>query len=221
MSCGAAIPALDLVLPLRDLLRIRAFPSPTANAVDGTGAVLWPAAIALASALAEGEIPVPAAGEALDLGCGCGTVGIAAARCRGARVTLADRDAQALALARTNASANGVAQLTACLELDWGRPPPRRWPLILAADPCYLPGSASALMAFLAAALARGTDALAVVADPDRWEARHLAYHAAEAGFAVSDRTRRAPGVTEHGPVRAIVPGAEGVLVRLYELRRG
>jgi hypothetical protein len=218
MSNDAADISLEVMLPLHGPLRLAAS-TQLSSTGDATGIALWPAGVALAAAMSAGLVAAPPRlGDLLDLGCGCGVAGIAAARCLGLPATLADREPRALERAAANAAANGVP--ATLLQLDWERPPPRRWPLILAADPCYLPGAAPRLVAFLAAALPPTPDALAVIADPDRWEARHLAYHAAEAGFAVAERLARAPGVNEHGPVRALAPEAEGVSVRLYELRR-
>lgn len=59
--------------------------------------------------------PPPPRGEVLDLGCGCGPIAITLAkRAPGTRVWAIDVNERAIALTRTNATAAGAANVTAC-----------------------------------------------------------------------------------------------------------
>jgi 16S rRNA G1207 methylase RsmC len=66
--------------------------------------------------LLRGVPPPPATGTILDLGCGHGVIAIAIARrAPGARVVAVDVNGRALELTRTNAAANGTANVEASL----------------------------------------------------------------------------------------------------------
>jgi predicted nicotinamide N-methyase len=92
-------------------------------------AELWPASLALASAL-----PPVAGLNVVELGCGLGLPSLVAAA-GGARVTATDWAADAVDLLRRNAARNGL-QLTA-QRRDWRDPWPGRFDLALAADVLY------------------------------------------------------------------------------------
>lgn len=196
--------------------------NPDAPAVEIYWAELWPSALALAEMLLDGEVALPEAARApvLELGCGAGLVAVAAALA-GARVLAADCEPLALALTRRNAKRNGVAERVETLRVDWRERYARRHPLILAADCLYEPAAGAYVARFLDEALEPGTEAAAIVADPERWSARHFHWTAREAGFEVQDRLRAVPLVKEQGPVREpAAQGETGPQVRVYTLRR-
>ncbi|MFL5964483.1 MAG: class I SAM-dependent methyltransferase [Gaiellaceae bacterium] len=92
-------------------------------------AELWPASIALATAL-----PEVAGLRVVELGCGLGLPSLVAAA-RGADVTATDWAEDAVELLRENAARNGLELRTEVR--DWREPWPERFDLALAADVLY------------------------------------------------------------------------------------
>lgn len=92
-------------------------------------AELWPASIALATAL-----PEVAGLRVVELGCGLGVPSLVAAA-RGAEVTATDWATDAVDLLRENAGRNGL-ELRVEVR-DWREPWPERFDLALAADVLY------------------------------------------------------------------------------------
>lgn len=124
---------------------------------------LWPAARMLAARMLT-EPPPTVGAELLEIGCGLGLAGIAAGTV-GWSVTFSDYDADARRFAEHNASAHGLTDFRV-IDLDFRRPPARRFPMVIASDVLYEERLRGPMVAFLAAALLPGGRAL--VADPDR-----------------------------------------------------
>jgi len=194
---------------------------------------LWPAGVALADALLDGTIPIPDGDDSVaDLGCGTGIVALAAAMASESATVLAlDREPRSLALTRHNADLNDIGEGLKTCQVDWDQPYTQRHELVLAADCLYHPDSVKAVLTFMRMALSKSPEALAVLADPDRWSARDFGYHAQEAGFNVVRKTRIAPFTAVQGPIEWFPQSGpptdsarpltdDGVEVSLYELRR-
>ncbi len=126
-------------------------------------AFAWPGGQALARLLL--DRPDLARGRtALDFAAGCAVAAVAAAKSGAARVTAAEIDPFALAAIELNATLNGVA-----IDLesrDVLAAPPSGHSLILAGDVCYEKPMAERVLAWLAQAVASGSDVL--IADPGR-----------------------------------------------------
>ena len=129
---------------------------------------LWPMARAFAHFVAETTWITPQT-RVLEIGCGLGLVGIVAAR-RAAHVTLTDVSPEAVAMAARNASCNRLANVSAQV-YDFHAPPDPAWQvdLLLASDVLYAPAAHAAL-----AALIRGLNVPALLADPNRIPADNL-----------------------------------------------
>lgn len=164
---------------------------------------MWPAAKGLCEWLVQqGRLDGT---SVLDLGCGPGVVGFTAARL-GARVTLGDLLPEALDLAAANARRNGVA--VDLMQIDLRRPPrDRAFDLVIASDMLYEPWLPPALAAALPAVLAENGRAL--VSDSMRPPGDRFAALACAAGLAVAEIRR------------ATLWEKRGVLVRIFEVRRG
>lgn len=147
---------------------------------------LWPAARMLAKALLQD--PFPPGTEALEIGCGLGLPGIAALAA-GLRVTFSDYDPCALRFAADNARLNGYDAFEV-LQVDWRRPPGRRWPLLLGADLIYEIRNIEPLVAFVRATLAPG--GVCLLTDQDRIPAHALRMHLEEQGLPYTTKTLRA-----------------------------
>jgi predicted nicotinamide N-methyase len=128
----------------------------------------WAFAWAGGQALARYVLDRPAtvAGKAvIDFASGSGIVAIAAKKAGASRVLAADIDGFCGAALALNAEANAVAvEFTDADLLD--DPPPAWAEVILAGDICYEKPPAERVMAWLAAARARGADVL--IGDPGR-----------------------------------------------------
>ena len=192
-------------------------------------AALWPAALALADALLAGEIelPRPSNGmpEILELGCGLGLVTLAAALAGGPEglVLATDIEPPALALARENAARHSASERIKTRVLDWRLGCAEKFKLILAADCLYDPESSVELARFLSQALSAQPGAKAIVADPDRYNARNFHYIVREAGLNVRMFKRAVPFVKVLGPLTAeteVAAGTIAVDVNFYEISR-
>lgn len=149
---------------------------------------LWPAAEVMARVLE--RAPWPAGTEVLEIGCGIGLVGLAGLA-RGWRVTVSDYDPTAVQCALLNARRNGLDAQAQGLVLDWRRPLPRTWPVILGCDVIYEPCNHPLLLNLLEGMLAPG--GVCWLADPGRTHAARF-FQAAEArGFRprIMDETGR------------------------------
>jgi predicted nicotinamide N-methyase len=127
-------------------------------------AELWHSAVALAAVLRETDF-VPDGMEAIEIGCGLGLPGLVAAE-RGAKIAFSDYDAFALLAAELNLLSNLPGVSAEFLELDFRHPPPRRWPLILAADVIYEKRFIEPLANFLDTTLT--ADGTIFLAEPNR-----------------------------------------------------
>jgi methyltransferase-like protein 23 len=128
------------------------------------GAVLWPAAIALAHELASRAETLRSA-RLLELGAGIGLPGIVAASL-GARVVQTDRHPVALAMCARNAERNHVAGIEH-RRVDWGEwTDVARYDLIVGSDILYAESKHDDLRRIFAANLSPGGRVL--VADPLR-----------------------------------------------------
>jgi predicted nicotinamide N-methyase len=127
-------------------------------------AFAWAGGQALARYLIDNP-PVVAGQRVIDFAAGSGLVGIAA-RLAGAREVLcADIDAYCEAAVELNATANGVACAFTANDL-LAAPAPAWAEVILAGDICYEKSLAERVLAWLAAARARGATVL--IGDPGR-----------------------------------------------------
>jgi len=124
---------------------------------------IWPAALALGSAVLEGP-PLDGV-SALELGCGVGVVGLCAAL-HGAHSTLTDLQPGALELATKNAEHLGLADRVTVKPLDWRAPDAPPQDLLLASDVLYEARFAAPLAHAIQRLLAPG--GVALVADPTR-----------------------------------------------------
>jgi predicted nicotinamide N-methyase len=101
----------------------------------------------------------------LDLGSGSGLAAIAAALSGAASVLAADIDPVALAAIALNAEANGVGVTTAAEDL-LARPPSAALEVVLIGDLFYERALAERVLAYIEAAVARGS--LVLIGDPGR-----------------------------------------------------
>jgi predicted nicotinamide N-methyase len=150
---------------------------------------LWPAAMMLGQWLLrhvddprlgrEAGLPPPPA-RAMEIGCGLGVPALLAAKA-GYCVTAGDYDADAMNYVQANAQCNGL-RLRA-VQMDWRRPPPERYPLILGADVLYERRSHAPILELLRLCLE--TVGLAALADPNRSAADPFLFDAPAAGWTV------------------------------------
>ena len=192
---------------------------------------LWPAALALAEAVLLGEVDLSTTPRSnLEIGCGTGLVSLSAARrlrklgihAGSPVIVAADREERALKLVAANAERNGVKGYIATQRMDWSDAPPERFERVLAADCLYQPDSGWKLASFIRDAVHESPQAFGIVADPQRWSARHFSTHADKAGLSVLKKSRPVPIARGHGPVERIdVPTEPAALqADLFELRR-
>jgi predicted nicotinamide N-methyase len=152
---------------------------------------LWPSARALARMLAERP---PSHGPVLEIGAGVALPALVLLAA-GVDVVASDWYEDALLFARCNALRNGLPPLNTAL-LDWRDPPPRRFPLVIAADVLYEERNAGALARFLPQATAPGGTVL--LADPGRVHAPKLLRTLRDHGWAITteERSEAAPEIT-------------------------
>ena len=93
-------------------------------------ASIWPVSRAMAAKILSHKWPKD--WSVLELGCGLGLAGVAALKA-GHDVTFSDYDASALAFAKRNAELNGFPSAK-ILEMNWKRPVPKRFDVIIGAD---------------------------------------------------------------------------------------
>ena len=141
--------------------------------------LLWPPAVAMARAVYRSDWPDAA--TVLEIGCGIGLPGLAAAA-RGWSVTFSDSQRDAVRLAVANAALNGFD--VEGIVLDWRRPAPQTFDVILGCEVIYDADLHAPLLSVLAAMLS--TDGEAWLADHGRMHAPLFTRRAEDAGFAVS-----------------------------------
>ncbi len=176
-------------------------------------AEIWPSGVALADAILQ-EPDLVAGKPVFELGCGLGITAVAAAHA-GADLILSDYSPESLALALNNLSQNGAFAHHA-IQLNWREPTPEfermigeGFPVVLAADVLYEARDIGPLLVFVERVV--GPGGLFWLAEPGRAIAGRFLEQAAERGWR-GERTEHA------GPWPD--PKDEGVVVRLYQLRR-
>ncbi|PLX33369.1 MAG: methyltransferase [Ignavibacteria bacterium] len=127
-------------------------------------AELWHSAVALAHYVEEHPENVSDR-ETLEIGCGLALPGIVAAM-NGARLTCSDFEEHALRAAEFNLLQNLPDSTPDIQYMDFRQPPPRRWPVILAADVIYEQRFIEPLAHFLDSALT--PDGAIYLAEPNR-----------------------------------------------------
>lgn len=140
---------------------------------------LWPSAIPMAQAILRSTWDP--AWPILELGCGSGFISLAALQ-RGHRVTITDYEPHAVALAHFNALRNGFRHFESRL-LDWRKPEPQTFPLILGCDLLYQQSSHQPLLTLLRRMLVPG--GICWIADAGRDITREFWLLAMKQGFPV------------------------------------
>lgn len=168
----------------------------------------WPSAVMLAEfALRE---PTPA-GPILEIAAGLGVVGLAMSRA-GRRVIITDYDEDALAFVRASAARNAIVPFNV-MPLDWRRPPPEQYDMIVAADVLYETRNLKEVVRLIKACLAAG--GLALVSDQNRSTAEGFPRVAQDAGLtceAICVSCRAIPGL-DSSEGRAV----EGTVYRIAQ----
>jgi len=163
---------------------------------DPYWARLWPCAVTMAAAVLRPAGPLgPAdsphrvthslssrstAVRALEIGCGIGLVGLAALA-RGLRVTFSDHVPTAVLLALENARRNGFSARG--LLLDWSRPLPEQYGVILGSDVIYDARCHERLLSLVERMLAPG--GVCWLGDPGRNHAGRFVEESLRRGFRV------------------------------------
>jgi predicted nicotinamide N-methyase len=178
-------------------------------------AEIWPSGVALADAIMQ-QPELVAGKRVFELGCGLGITAVAACHA-GADLIISDYSADALALAVNNLRQN-QAFPTRALRINWRDPDAEfdrltegGFPVVLAADVLYEKRDIEPLLAFCDRLVAPG--GLLWLAEPGRSVAERFLERAAEQGWVGGERSEH-PGPWPD-------PKDEGVVVRLYQLRRG
>lgn len=176
-------------------------------------AEIWPSGAALADAILQ-QPELVAGKRVFELGCGLGITAVVASHA-GADLVISDYSPDALALAVNNLRQNN-AFATQAVRLNWRDPDEAfirlsagGFPVVLAADVLYETRDIAPLLAFFDQVVAPG--GLLWLAEPGRAVAERFLEQASALGWS-GERT-------EHeGPWPD--PKDEGVVVRLYQLRK-
>lgn len=143
---------------------------------------LWPAAHSMAQAVLSHNWP--AGTRTLEIGAGVGLVGLAALT-KGLKVTFSDYDRTAVELALHNARQNGFSN-AAAIHLDWRKPTPLSFPIVLGCDVLYETGNHTPIRNLLETTLT--DDGVCWLGDPGRQHAGAFSQLARTAGFCVEER---------------------------------
>jgi predicted nicotinamide N-methyase len=177
-------------------------------------AEIWPSGVALADAILK-QPELVSRKRVLELGCGIGITAVAASHA-GGDLVISDYSADALVLAQNNLRTNG-GYATDALQVNWRRTNEafdrtvgEGFPVVLAADVLYESRDIEPLLAFFLRVVAPG--GLLWLAEPGRDVAGRFLERAALQGWS---------GLREEHDGPWPDPKDEGVIVRIYQLRRG